>query len=143
MNHFTRFSDGQRHVQGTDHQIGCHLLTEGPAYYLAAEYINDHSQIQKSCPNGNVSHVRNPQLIDACRFKMALYQVRRRMTVLVPMGCNHKTTPAAYSPDPHFAHQSAHALVISQNSQIGQFSGNARTSVSKITGTVNRQNLLD
>ena len=62
--------------------------------------------------------------------------------MLVSMGCDYKTTPATYSFDLRFVHQSTHALVIGQNSSISQFDGNARASVSKIAGTVNSQDLL-
>lgn len=49
-------------------------------------------------------------------FEMTLHQIRCRAIMPVSVSCDHKAASAAYSLDLRFAHQSAHALVISQNS---------------------------
>ena len=53
----------QSHIQCSQHQVSVHLLTDRPADHAAAPCVEDHGQIDKPCPGGDIRHIGHPKRI--------------------------------------------------------------------------------
>src|SRR6187455_1400435 len=100
----------QSHIQCTEHQISAHLLTDRPADHAAAPCIEDHGQIDKSRPGGNIGHIGHPQGIGRVRLESTLHQIRRWPLTLIAPGCHDVGPAPADALQTRTAHQASYTL---------------------------------
>ncbi|CAB3773835.1 hypothetical protein LMG29542_07462 [Paraburkholderia humisilvae] len=102
----------QRHAQRTQHEFGVQMVRHRPPGDASAEYIQHHSQIQKSLTGRDTGGVRHPQHVGRVGAEVPADQVRRtpcprtlsRGTRPAPPACPAQTRHAPGAPpacDPH------------------------------------------
>ena len=64
---FRRFSQGDRHVQGTDRQVPFHAVADGPSNDPSRVKVEDNGEIQPTLTGPDIADVTCPFLIGASR----------------------------------------------------------------------------
>ena len=75
----------QRHVLRREHELGWHLLTDGPAHDAPAPYIEYDGQVDEFSPGGHVGDVGNSELVPAGGLELAFAKVGCGLLVLVTL----------------------------------------------------------
>ena len=73
-----------RHLQRVQHQFGRQMVGHRPADNLAAPGIQNHCEIEKTARRRHEGDVGNPELVRPESSEIAVYQVGRRSSFLVP-----------------------------------------------------------
>ena len=86
-----------------------HIGLQTPAHYLAAEHINNGSQIQPAFIGLDVSDIAAQKLVGGLRRKTPLHQVRSYGQAVLAV-CGHDELALGFSPYAVFNHQLTHPL---------------------------------
>ena len=64
-----------RHLKGVEHHLGAHVAGHSPADDLATEDVSDETDVGDAFPRGNVSQVRDPELVGCRSGEVAFDQI--------------------------------------------------------------------
>ena len=143
VDHALRLARDERHVQRSNHQVCCLLLTERPAHHLAAVDIKNHRQIDESRPGRDVRHVGHPQLVDAGGGELALHQVRRWTPLLVALGRHAPSSAPADAAQAVGTHDRCNAVVARLDPLVSEFGLNAWHAIGGIAVRMGLTDLLE
>ena len=96
------------------------MRLHAPSHHLAAEQVNDRSQVQPALVGGDIGDVTRPNLIGGCRGEVALYQVRRNGQMVLAVRGDDKLALASGT-DEVLLHQAAYPLFADPMSTRHQF----------------------
>ena len=122
----------QRHVQRREHQLGGHLLTDGPAHDAPAPRVEYDGQVDESSPGGHVGHVGNPELVLAVGLELAFDQVGCGLLVLVTLRGHDEGAAPADAADVGRAHEPGYALAADPHALVDQLGAHAWHAVGRV-----------
>ena len=133
---------GDRHIQRSNHQVRCHLLTKCPTHHFAAVHINHHSQIDKARPSRQVGYVSHPQLVNVRSCKLPPDQVERYPLGFVAPGGDAPVASPANAAQTGQAHQPLDALEVDDFTRIHKLGADAVSAIGVVTHLVDQANGL-
>src|SRR5262245_42899675 len=75
MNHLGRVPLRERHVEGSEDELGAQMRFHGPTDDATTPGIEHHGEIQDAGPRRDISNVRDPQPIWPSRGELAIDEV--------------------------------------------------------------------
>ena len=96
-------------------------------------YINDHGQVDKARPGGQIGHVSYPQLIDAGGCELPFNQIRCCSLGFVTLGGDAPATSPANTTQAGQAHQSFNSFEVDDFTHIDEFSSKAVSTIGAVT----------
>ncbi len=109
-----------RHGQRVLDQTGLHVRLQAPAHHLAAEQVDDRSQVQPALVGGDVGDVATPQVVGDLRVEAPLHQVWCHRQAVFAVSRHHKLALGSGS-DAVLFHQLAHPVLAHPDAPGQQF----------------------
>ena len=110
MDHVSRPTLAEGHVQGVQNQLGSQMVGHRPADDPAAPDIHDDRQIEEARRGRDVGDVGDPQLVRAGGLEVAVHQIGRGSGLFVALRRDRAAAPAAGADQTGRAHQPGNPL---------------------------------
>jgi hypothetical protein len=66
-----------RHLERVERKFGAQRVRYSPTNDAPGEHVSDERRVREPRPSGDVSDVRDPQLVRCCRCELAIHEIRR------------------------------------------------------------------
>ena len=99
-----------RHVQGGQHQLCCHLLADRPPDDAPTPHIEHDREEDETSPRWHVGEVGHPQLVRTLSDEAPVNKIWRRTLLRIAL-CRHtKGSTSTHASDVRLPHQARYAL---------------------------------
>src|SRR6202158_603906 len=128
----------ERHVDGSEHQLGLQMIVHRPTDDLARTRVQYDCQVQESRPGRDIRDIGHPESIKLADAKVSIHQIRRHIRMDIRHRGTHET-PTPHPAQPRRTHEPRDTLAPDVDVVlVSEFGMNTRSPIASARGGVMR-----